>query len=112
MNILLCCSAGMSTSLLVEKMKKAAQNMDVKAKIWAVPASEVNKHIGDADVLLIGPQIRFKLAYFKKEVEAYNIPVEVIDSVDYGTLNGENVLKTAIELIENDKKRKEDISFE
>ena len=36
MNILLCCSAGMSTSLLVEKMKKAAQNMDVKAKIWAV----------------------------------------------------------------------------
>lgn len=104
MNILLCCSAGMSTSLLVEKMKKAAQNMDVKAKIWAVSASEASKHIGDADVLLIGPQIRFKLAHFKKEVEAYNIPVEVIDSVDYGTLNGENVLKTAIELIENNKK--------
>lgn len=99
MNILLCCSAGMSTSLLVEKMKIAAEGMNVKAKIWAVGVGEVKNHLEEADVLLIGPQIRYKLPQLKKETDKYNIPAEVINPVDYGTINGKSVLERAIELI-------------
>ncbi len=36
MNILLVCSAGMSTSMLVTRMEKAAEELGVEAKIWAV----------------------------------------------------------------------------
>jgi PTS system cellobiose-specific IIB component len=50
MNILLCCAAGMSTSLLVTKMEKAAQEMGVVAKIWAVSADEVKQNLDHADV--------------------------------------------------------------
>ncbi|GAB6099940.1 hypothetical protein JCM16358_18190 [Halanaerocella petrolearia] len=37
MNILLTCAAGMSTSLMVEKMKKAAKERDLESVIEAEP---------------------------------------------------------------------------
>lgn len=61
MNILLCCAAGMSTSLLVTKMEKSAQDQSTEYKIWAVPGDSVRNHIDQADVLLLGPQVRYLL---------------------------------------------------
>lgn len=98
MNILLCCSAGMSTSLLVQKMELAAKEKGLTVKIWAVSADEVRDHIDQAEVILLGPQIRYKLVEMKKQGEARGIPVEVISTVDYGTLNGKNVLEFALRL--------------
>lgn len=98
MNILLCCNAGMSTSLLVQKMEQAAKEKGITAKIWAVSADEVKNHIDQAEVLLLGPQVRYKLPGLKKEGEARGIPVDVISTIDYGTLNGKNVLEFALRL--------------
>ncbi|HER9715774.1 TPA: PTS sugar transporter subunit IIB, partial [Streptococcus pyogenes] len=39
-SIMLVCNAGMSTSMLVTKMQKAAQVCDLEVSIWAVPVSE------------------------------------------------------------------------
>jgi cellobiose PTS system EIIB component len=96
MNILLVCAAGMSTSLLVTKMQQAAKEKGIDANIWAVSIDEAKAHIGKADVLLLGPQVRYKLAEFKKEGEAYGIPVDVINPVDYGMVNGKKVLEFAL----------------
>lgn len=41
--IMLCCASGMSTSLLVEKMKKAADEENIEVDIWAVGANEVKQ---------------------------------------------------------------------
>jgi PTS system cellobiose-specific IIB component len=99
MNILLCCSAGMSTSLLVTKMEKAAQEQGIDCKIWAVGNSEVDRHMEEADVLLLGPQVRFMLSKMKKVGAEKGIPVDAIDSRYYGLCNGEEVLKQAIQMI-------------
>lgn len=98
MNILLCCSAGMSTSLLVTKMQQAAKEKNLDATIWAVSVDEVDKAIDKADVILLGPQIKF----LKGEVEplAQNKPLAVIPMRDYGMLNGENVLNFALQLLQ------------
>lgn len=98
MNILLCCSAGMSTSLLVTKMQQYAKEKGVEANIWAVSVDEVGKEIDKADVVLLGPQIKF----LKGEVEplAKGKPLGIIPMKDYGMLNGENVLNFALELLE------------
>ncbi|MFB7142523.1 PTS sugar transporter subunit IIB [Gottfriedia sp. NPDC056225] len=101
MNILLCCAAGMSTSLLVTKMEKAAEEKSLEGKIWAVPANQVNQHIDNADVLLLGPQVRYLLPKLKVLGEEKGIPVEAINQVHYGMCNGEEVLKTAIDLVNN-----------
>ena len=55
MKILLACSAGMSTSLLVNNMKKFCGPDDV---IEARPVRTVPDIIDDWDVLLLGPQVR------------------------------------------------------
>lgn len=59
MKILLACSSGMSTSLLVNKMKEAAKEQSVEEEIWAVGQAEVETEMPKADVVLFGPQMRF-----------------------------------------------------
>lgn len=103
MNILLCCAAGMSTSLLVTKMEKAAQEQGLEGRIWAVAANAVNQHVDDADVILLGPQVRYLLGNMQKLGEEKGIPVDTINPIHYGTCNGEEVLKTAINLVNNNK---------
>jgi cellobiose PTS system EIIB component len=99
MNILLCCAAGMSTSLLVTKMEAYAKTQGIDGKIWAVSANEVNKHVDDADVLLLGPQVRYMLPKMKKVGEEKGIPVDAINPVHYGMCNGEAVVKFAMNLL-------------
>ena len=59
--ILLCCAAGMSTSLLVTKMQQAATEKALESKIWAVSVEELQANLEGVDVVLLGPQIRYKL---------------------------------------------------
>lgn len=99
MKILLCCAAGMSTSLLVTKMEAAAKEQGIECKIWAESADAVKRHIDDADVLLLGPQVRYLLPQMKTLGQEKNVPVDAINPVHYGMCNGAEVLKTAIALI-------------
>lgn len=97
-NILLVCNAGMSTSMLVQKMQTAAKEQGLEVGIEAKSVTEAAKVIDNVDVLLLGPQV----GYQKGEMEtlaAGRIPVEVIDMRDYGTMNGKKVLAYALELI-------------
>jgi len=98
-NILLACSAGMSTSLLVTKMEEAAGKSGVEVNIWAVGQDKAPKEMEKADVLLIGPQMRFMKKKFSKIAEEVGIPIDVIDSMAYGRVDGEAVLKKALELM-------------
>ncbi|WP_242144880.1 MULTISPECIES: PTS sugar transporter subunit IIB [unclassified Bacillus cereus group] len=98
MHILLCCAAGMSTSLLVTKMEKVAQEKGIKVKISAVSGAEVRSYIDEVDVLLLGPQVRYLLPKMKKMCNERGIPVDVIHSVHYGLCNGEAVLEAALSM--------------
>jgi cellobiose PTS system EIIB component len=89
----------MSTSLLVTKMEAAAKTEGIEAKIWAVSASEVKNHLDQADVLLVGPQVRYLLPQLKKTGLEKGIPVDAINSIHYGMCNGAEVLKFARNLI-------------
>ena len=56
----------MSTSLLVTRMEAAAKEQGIECKIWAEGVNAVKNYIGQADVLLLGPQVRFMLPAQKK----------------------------------------------
>lgn len=100
--IMLVCAAGMSTSLLVSKMRKAAEERGIDADIFANSANEADNVLAskDVDVLLLGPQVRFMKAQFEKKVEGTGIPVDIINMQDYGMVNGEKVLQAALDLLE------------
>lgn len=95
-------NAGMSTSYLVKKMQKAAKDQGLEAEIKAVSVTEAPSYIDSIDVMLLGPQIRFELPKMKEKI-AGRIPVDVIDMRDYGAVNGQKVLKHALDMIEASK---------
>lgn len=95
--ILLVCSAGMSTSFLVTKMQKASEEKGIETKIWAVAEIEASENIKEADVILLGPQVKHLLKRIQEE--AGDKPVATIDMRLYGTMNGEKVLEEALSLL-------------
>ena len=63
---LLVCAAGMSTSLLVNRMKEAAETKEIEFQIEAHPVGQIEKYGAAADVILLGPQVRYELKNVKK----------------------------------------------
>lgn len=99
--IVLVCSAGMSTSLLVLKMKDTARKQGIEVDIIAVPEVEAKRNTEGTDVVLLAPQVRYLLSKMKKDLEPLGIPTAVIESINYGMMNGEAVMKQAMELIQD-----------
>ena len=56
----------MSTSLLVNKMKEVAASQGKNYDIHAHALTEEAKYAPTADVILIGPQVRFELENMRK----------------------------------------------
>ena len=98
--IRLFCSAGMSTSLMVNKMKEAAEAKGIEADIAAFPESTMEVNSEGVDVVLLGPQVRFMLKKAEEILAPKGIPVAVIDMRDYGLMNGEGVFETALKMKE------------
>ena len=74
--ILLACSGGFSTSMLVQRMKEAAVAKNLNIEILAV---------GEDNIF---------------EQSDLNMPVCTIDMMDYGMMNGEKVLAEVLEKVE------------
>lgn len=100
-NIILACEHGASTSIVTEAMRKAAKRMGIEANINAYPYTDLADLIDGADAILLGPQIRFRLSDIQKKFEDKNVPISVINPVDYGSLNGEKIMNIVIEQIKN-----------
>lgn len=98
MRIVLCCAAGMSTSMLVERMKTAAQKRSLALDISAVPVSEFERILPDADIILLGPQVQFQYARLSAIASPLGKSVSVIEMMDYGMMRGEEVLDKALAL--------------
>lgn len=93
-HIYLFCSAGMSTSLLVSKMRAQAEKYEVPVIIEAFPETLAGEKGPAADVVLLGPQIAYMLPEIQRLLPGK--PVEVIDSMLYGKVDGLGVLKAAV----------------
>lgn len=97
--ILLVCNAGMSTSLLVTNMQKYANRVGLEVEILAVPLTEAERIMLNWDVIMLGPQVRHTLSTLRKKTDGI-IPIEVIEMRDYDMMNGENVVKAALKIID------------
>lgn len=88
-NVLLLCSQGMSTGMLCDRIAAAAKADGCELNIWAASEIKAREHVGKADVILLGPQIK----YLKARIEgiADGKPVAVIDMMAYGLMDGEKV---------------------
>ena len=99
--IMLCCSAGMSTSLLVKKLVDEAQTRGLEAEIKAFGVAEFAEQVGHYQVVLLGPQVKYMQSDLQKQAGKYGIRVEPINMMDYGMQKGGAVLDFALSLIDN-----------
>lgn len=97
--IVLVCAAGMSTTLLVNEMNLAAKKNTIDVEILALPANKLSDYTKEIDVLLLGPQIEFMLNKFKKKYEKRKMKIAAIDSMTYGLMDGDAVLRQALTMM-------------
>lgn len=84
MKIILVCSAGMSTSMLVNKMKSSAEERGMEADVSAVAESQLKNNLDNLDVVLIGPQVRYLEKKIREQLGPKGIKVDIIDQMAYG----------------------------
>ncbi|WWR16386.1 PTS sugar transporter subunit IIB [Lachnospiraceae bacterium JLR.KK008] len=93
------CNAGMSTSLLASRMQKVANEHQLPIEVKAFSDTQMNDIVNEfnPEVILLGPQVKH---LYDKVAERYGKDrvVSVIDSTDYGNVDGERVLKKAMKL--------------
>lgn len=111
MKIMLVCYGGLSTSILVNNMKKAIEASDkfrdkgIEIEAWG-KEEYVNQLEGTACVLL-GPQVSMIQDDVKRVVseKGYNIPVEVINKEDYGMMAAVPILIEAFKAIKANRQQ-------
>lgn len=95
--IKLFCAGGLSTSLLVNKMKAAALADGYDVEITAHPTIELEIKGADADIILLGPQVRTSIQDVAAKFPGKK--VMVVDMVAYGMIDGKTILAQAKKLL-------------
>jgi PTS system cellobiose-specific IIB component len=97
--VLIVCSWGMSTSLLVESMLEAAKERQCELHVEALSAGEYAAKVEEYDVVLIAPQIRHLRKSIEKLAQTIGKPVALIEPFHYATMNGQAVLEQVLRMI-------------
>jgi len=100
--VVLVCAAGMSSSLLEEKIRRAAAKAGKDMELKAVDATRMSlwdyEH-DSMDVILVAPQVRFKKKGIIQQAEPYGVIVQDIDTIAYGMVDGEKIFAQVIEAL-------------
>ena len=97
--VLIVCSWGMSTSLLVDSMLTAAKERTCELSVEALSAGEYAEKVEVCDVVLIAPQIRHLRKSIEKLAASVGKPVALIEPFHYATMNGQAVLEQVLRLL-------------
>ena len=92
--VTLCCNGGVSTKMLVKKIVDAAQTHGFEIECDAYPVTRIAEAAPGSDIILIGPQIKFMAKELQNRYP--DIPVDVIDMRDYGSMNGKKIFEDAL----------------
>lgn len=89
--VLMCCSCGLTTSYFMMKLNEASDTMGVKIHFDAVPYERLYDAAAEKDVILIAPQIGYQLKNAKAILSdkiVMEIPVQIFSNYDVlGMLN-------------------------
>ena len=95
--IVLFCAGGMSTSLLVNKMRDAASAAGKDYSIDAYGLGQADEYGPDADCILLGPQVRYAINQLRSKFPGK--PIEGIEMRVYGTMDGKGAVEIARRLM-------------
>ena len=99
MKVLLCCAGGLSSSILMKKMKTWADAHGEDLEIQAMGTGEaVETWQNGYECVLLAPQVSYRLKQLQEEIK---LPIAEVPSLDYASCNPENGMKLAHKLCDN-----------
>lgn len=98
-SIVLLCSGGMSSSYIVEQIKKACldSKYDFNIESFGVHDLSVARN---AHLVLLAPQVAYQKRLIQNKLPTRS--VAIIDRKDYGLMDGNAVYKQILEILELD----------
>ena len=107
--VLIVCSWGMSTSLLVDSLLAAAEAVAFELSVEALSAGEYASKVDACEVVLIAPQIRHLRKSIEKLATSVGKPVAMIEPFHYATMNGQAVLEQVVLLVKGTQEGYEEV---
>lgn len=93
MKILLVCSGGMSSAIVVKAIEKEADKHGLAYEVKSVGSGEFAEEIKRGwDVALVAPQVRHRMSFFQETAAGYNVPVALIPPQGYSPMGGAVIL--------------------
>ena len=99
--IVLLCAGGASTGMLAKKMEEVAKTVNLECTVNAFGVSQASSVAADADVVMLGPQVGFRLDEVKKALPGK--AVTAIEMNDYGNMNAKRILSNAVKAYKANK---------
>lgn len=84
MKVLLVCSGGMSTTILMAALQKKAVGTDYT--FAAVGTEEFEHEAGNFDMVLVAPQVRHRYSYFDEIAQEKGMKITQIAMTEYSPL--------------------------
>lgn len=98
--IVLACGEGYSSGFIASSMRKACKSKLVEAEVSAVGDIEIPDYIDKADVIMIGPHIKYKMPEFEALAKDKPVKLAIIEQRKYSMMDGAAILKDALALLE------------
>ena len=94
---LLCCSAGMTASLLTKNMRDYITKTGDDIEVKSCPVDEIFGGKAEVDVILLSPQVRYHATKVKTLYP--NTPSVLIPIKEFGRMDGEAIVKLGKSLL-------------
>jgi len=95
MKVLMVCSGGMSSTIIVKSIKQEADKQKFPLDINAVGTGEFEEALknGNYDMAIVAPQVKHRFKTFQEQAKAFNIPVEMVVPMGYTPIGAPKVLE-------------------
>lgn len=92
--VLMVCSGGMSSSIVVNAIKKEAEKENIEIHIKAVGTGEFGDEVKKGwDLALVAPQVRHRMSTFEEQANEAGVPIELIPPQGYSPLGGPKLIE-------------------
>lgn len=96
--IVLFCANGFTTAMMAKKLKEAIEKQGMDYDSAAYPYAEIDERGPEADIILLGPQVRYNLKHVQEKFP--DKPAIVLDMATYAKMDGETIFKQVREILE------------
>ncbi|MEG0773047.1 PTS sugar transporter subunit IIB [Clostridium sp.] len=95
MKVLMVCSGGMSSAIVVKAIKQEADKQGFQLEIKAVGTQEFEEELKTTayDLAIVAPQVKHRFNVFKEQAENSNVPIELIVPMGYTPIGAPKVLQ-------------------